>query len=298
MFCQFTGENKDSNQIKHDTMDGLPIVVRDDGGIGGSGGGGIIAQASDAIQKELDTLMDMLEEVKEKIPEGEYLRGMNALGSLHKHKRTTLAAMRPGAILRCWKTLDEIMEDDEDLYDEIMEVADEIVMELCGEDSSIYIDSNHNLVHRGQEKEIFDMLINYKPEEGNVGYETSPMVLHHAIQVIMARLFDDTHHELEIVRPVSCQCGWRGAQGNWDRHITNARHQRWVNAETERKSQNRLAEAREIIIARREPGIVYLNELHTTPESKIATVEAIHAAEMAGDRVIFMCADGTMSWFG
>jgi len=285
-------------------MERQDIVVRDDeshapiGGSGGGSGGGIIAQASNAIQKELDTLMDMLEEVKEHIPEGEYLRGMNALGSLHKHKRTTLATMRPGTILRCWKTLAEIMDDDEDLYDEIMEVADEIVIELCGEDSSIYTDSTHNLVHRGQEKEAFDMLINYKPEEGNAGYETSPMVLHHALQVIMARIFDDTHHELEIVRPVSCQCGWRGAQGNWDRHITNARHQRWVNAETERKSQKRLAEAREIIIARREPGIVYLNELHSTPESKIATVEAIHAAEMAGDRVIFMCADGTMSWFG
>lgn len=282
-------------------MERQHIVVRDDEShapIGGSGSGGIIAQASDALQKELDTLMDMLEEVKEKIPEGEYLRGMNALGSLHKHKRTTLAAVRPGAILRCWKTLDEIMEDDEDLYDEIMEVADEIVMELCGEDSSIYTDENHNLVHRGQEKQLFDMLINYKPEEGNAGYETSPMVLHHAIQVIMARVFDDTHQELEIVRPVSCQCGWRGAQGNWDRHITNVRHQRWVNDETERKSQNRLADARNNVVARREPGIVYLNELHNTPESKIATVEAIQAAEMAGDRVIFMCADGTMSWFG
>jgi predicted transcriptional regulator len=75
------------------------------------------------------------------------------------------------------------------------------------------------------------------------------------------------------------------------------RHQRWVNAENERKSQKRLAEAREIIVARRESGIVFLNELHSTPESKIATVEAIHAAESAGDRVVFMCADGTMSWF-
>jgi len=264
---------------------------------GYNGSGGVIAQADEALQKDLDSLMDVLEEVKDKIPEGEYLRGMNALCSLHKQKRTTLAGMRPGAILRCWKTLDEIEEDDEEIYHEIMDVADEIVMEICGEDSSIYIDSTHNLVHRGQEKEVFDMLINYKPEEGNAGYETSPMVLHHALQVIMARLFDDTHHELEIVRPVSCQCGWRGAQGNWDRHVTNVRHQRWMNAECERNSQKRLAEAREIIIARREPGIVYLNELHSTPESRIATVEAINAAESRGDRVIFMCADGTMSWF-
>jgi hypothetical protein len=258
---------------------------------------GLIGQVSDEMQKELDTMMDVLEEIQGQIPEGAYLRGMNALGALHKHKRTALAARRPGDILRCWQTLDEILEEDEDLYDEIMEVADDIVMELCGEEATIYADSNHNLVHRGEEKEIFDMLVNYKPEEGNAGYETSPMVLHHAIQVIMARIFDDTHHELEIVRPVSCQCGWRGAQGNWDRHITNARHQRWVNAERERTSQKRLAEARETIVARRDSGIVYLNEMHCTPETQIVTAEAIREAEAAGDRVIFMCADGTMSWF-
>lgn len=268
-------------------MDGYDVVGRD----------GVIAQANEAIQKELDAVMDVLEEIQHNIPEGAYLRGMNALGALHKHKRTTLAARRPGDMIRCWRTLDEIEEEDEDLFDEIMEVADDIVMELCGEDSSIYTDTTYNLVHRGDEKEVFDMLVNYKPEEGNAGYETSPMVLHHAIQVIMTRLFDDTHNELEVVRPVSCQCGWRGAKGNWDRHITNVRHQRWVNTRREEKSQKRLAEAREIIVARREPGIVYLNELHSTPESRIATVEAIHAAESSGDRVIFMCADGTMSWF-
>ena len=180
--------------------------------------GSVIEQANEAIQKELETIMDVIETVQDRIPEGSYLRAMNALGSLHKHKRTTLTQRRPGDMLRCWMTLDEIIEQDEDLYDEIMDVADNIVVELCGQDSSIYVDANHNLVERGEEKEIFDMLVNYKPEEGNAGYETSPMVLHHAIQVIMARLFDDTHHELEIVRPVSCQCGWRGAQGNWDPH--------------------------------------------------------------------------------
>jgi hypothetical protein len=259
--------------------------------------GSVIEQANEAIQKELETIMDVIETVQDRIPEGSYLRAMNALGSLHKHKRTTLTQRRPGDMLRCWMTLDEIIDQDEDIYDEIMDVADNIVVELCGQDSSIYVDANHNLVERGEEKEIFDMLVNYKPEEGNAGYETSPMVLHHAIQVIMARLFDDTHHELEIVRPVSCQCGWRGAQGNWDRHMTNARHLRWVNAERERRTEMRLTKARETVIARREPGFVYINELHSTPESRIAIAEAVHAAELAGDRVIFMCADGRMSWF-
>lgn len=257
----------------------------------------VIEQADKAIQDELDVVMDVMEEIQDKIPEGAYLRGMNALGALHKHKRTTLRQRRPGDILSTWLTLEEIEETDDDLYDEIMEVADEIVIELCGDTSSIYLNDAHSLVHRGEEREVFQLLVNYKPEEGNAGYETSPMVLHYALQVIMTRLFDDTFHELEVVRPVSCQCGWRGAQGNWDRHVTNARHLRWVNSECERKSIYRLMKAREIVVARREPGIVYINELHSTPESRIAIEEAIHAAETVGERVIFMRADGRMSWF-
>ena len=257
----------------------------------------ILETACEAIQQELDVVMDVLEDIQDKIPEGAYLRGMNALGALHRHKRTTLSQRRPGELLRGWMTMEEIEETDEDLYDEIMDLADDIVIELCGDDCSIYTDTETNLVHRGDEREIFQLLINYKPEEGNAGYESSPMMLHHAIQVIMARLFEDTIHELDLVRPVSCECGWRGVQGNWDRHVTNMRHVRWVNAERELRSTVRLMRAREIVIARREPGIVYINELHSTPESRIAIEEAVHAAEIAGDRVIFMCADGRMSWF-
>jgi hypothetical protein len=259
--------------------------------------GSIITNTSFAIQKDLDTMMEILEENQDKITEGEYLRGMNALGSLHKHKRTVLADRRPGDLVRCWMTLDEIMEDDEDLYDEIMEVADDIVVELCGDESSIYTNDEHNLVDRGEEQEIFQLLMSYKPEPGNAGYETSPMVLHHAIQVIMQRLFNDTYHELEVVRPVSCQCGWRGVQGNWDRHVSNARHQRWVNVSRQRMFESSLARVREIIIARREEGIVYINELHETPEVKIVREEAVAAAELAGERVIFIGATGRLSWF-
>ena len=256
-----------------------------------------ISNADVAIQKELDVLMELFEDAQDKISEGAYLRGMNALGALHKHKRTTLSERRPGDMLNCWMTLEEIRNSDEDIYDEIMAVADDIVTELCGDDTSIYTHESFNLVHRGEEQEIFQLLLTYKPEEGNAGYETSPMVLHHAIQVIMARLFDDTFHELEVVRPVSCQCGWRGSHGNWDRHIANMRHQRWEIVERERKSALRLTKARENVIARREPGIVYINELHSTPESRIAMEEAIHAAESAGNRVMFIRANGNMSWF-
>lgn len=263
----------------------------------GNGNGSLLARASDEMQKDLDTMMAVLEDNQDKIPEGEYLRGMNALGSLHKQKRTVLADRRPGDILRCWMTLEEIEETDEGLYGEIMDIADDIVVEICGDESSIYLHDEHNLVHRGEEREIFQLLANYKPEEGNAGYETSPMVLHHAIQVIMTRLFDDTIHELDIVRPVSCQCGWRGVQGNWDRHVSNMRHQRWVNTTRERKSAEDLADARRRVVARRETGIVYIDEMHSTPETRMATDEAVATAEAAGERVVFITANGKLSWF-
>ena len=263
------------------------------------GGGGSIKETTDEmIQKELDIMMEIFEENQHRMPEGAYLRGMNALGSLHKHKRTTLSQRRPGDLLRCWMTLEEIEETNEDLYDEIMDVADDIVVELCGEEASIYMhDGDVRLVDRGEEQEVFQLLVNYKPEPGNAGYETSPMVLHHAIQVIMVRLFDDTYHELEVVRPVSCQCGWRGAQGNWDRHTSNARHQRWVIMERQLQFQRALTAARQQIVARREEGIVYIDEMHETPAVKIAREEVIAEAEAAGHRVVSVGATGMLSWF-
>jgi hypothetical protein len=263
------------------------------------GGGGSIKETTDEmIQKELDIMMEIFEENQHRMPEGAYLRGMNALGSLHKHKRTTLSQRRPGDLLRCWMTLEEIEETNEDLYDEIMDVADDIVVELCGEEASIYMhDGDVRLVDRGEEQEVFQLLVNYKPEPGNAGYETSPMVLHHAIQVIMVRLFDDTYHELEVVRPVSCQCGWRGAQGNWDRHTSNARHQRWVVMERQLQFQRALTAARQQIVARREEGIVYIDEMHETPAVKIAREEVIAEAEAAGHRVVSVGATGMLSWF-
>lgn len=194
---------------------------------------------SNPIQNQLNIIMEILEESKDKLTDGIYLRGMNALGSLHKHKQNAFKTLSTNDASNQWMTYDDICQEDE-MYDEVMELADDIVTELCGDQSSIYSDDTaYNLVHRGEENVIFNLLINYRPVDGNAGFNSHPMVLHHAIQVIMMRLFKDTTHELEIVRPVSCKCGWRGTQGNWDRHVDNARHQKWVKNNYERQiSQN------------------------------------------------------------
>lgn len=206
---------------------------------------------NDDIQKQLDIVMAILEENQDKITDGEYLSGMNALGALHKHKQQAASGAYGGGssrfrnrttVMETWQTYDEVHHDNE-TSEYIMELADDILVELCGEDASIYVDDYHYMVPRGEENAVFDLLLNYTPEFGNAGYEASPMLLHHAIQMIMRQLFKDTIQELEIVRPVTCQCGWRGTQGNWDRHITNARHQRWVDKENARKSAIRIAAA-------------------------------------------------------
>jgi len=206
------------------------------------------------IQKELDVMMGILDDNMDKLPEGEYLRGMNAIASLYKHKRDTLSRPSPGggggvAMMAPWMTLKEIEETDEDLYDEIIGVAEKILLELCGPDTSIH-DYEYAIVHCGEESGLFRLLLNYKPQEGNAGYETSPLVFHHAIYIIMNRLFYDMISELEFLRPVRCQCGWRGPQGKFDKHTSNSRHLRWVVAERERKSAKDLEDERRQVVAR------------------------------------------------
>lgn len=278
------------------------------------------------IQNQLDIVMSIIDENQDKITDGEYLRAMNALGSLHKHKRTAAGfatGRRTGgaAALAGWLSFDDLC-DDEDLYDEVMDLADDIIVELCGEETSIYTNDDDNMIHRGEEDHVFDLVINYKPEEGNAGYESSPQMLHHALQVIMMRIFKDTHHELEVVRPVSCPCGWRGAQGNWDRHIRNMRHQRWVVHEENRNVAVRAAAASvaaaalenddeykvsrtyqmlmesdvdaaasavsAVSAAAGPRAVVYIYEEHWTPDRQSINARIIAAAEAAGKRVIFV----------
>ena len=289
--------------------------------------------ANTDIQTHLDAIMAIIDENQDKITDGEYLRAMNALGSLHKHKRTAFGAQRAGGGVEGWLTLDNIVDDDE-LYDEVMELADDIVVEICGENSSIYDADDHNMVSRGEEDDVFDLVLNYNPQEGNAGYDASPNMLHCAIRMITLRIFKDTYNELETVRPVSCQCGWRGAQGNWDRHVRNARHQRWVAAREEnRRAAVRAASASlaaaaaadalalendedyqvsrmyrafmdttdttDTTVAASGTGaddVVYIDEEHWTPESQRRREALIADAVAAGKRIVYIHHTTTSQW--
>ena len=183
----------------------------------------IAAVEPDETQKQLDTLMGVMEDNQATMPEGDYLRGMNALGGLHKITQTKSFQAGTGS----WFSHEQVHEYDE-LYETVMDLADDILNELNTTSDVTGLMDDDRIVPRGEELELFTKIMNYTPIEGTVGFGVAQHVLHHALQFITFRIFTDTYDELEIVRPVSCKCGWRGAQGNWDKHFRNVRHQRWA----------------------------------------------------------------------
>lgn len=168
-------------------------------------------------QSQLDILMGILEDNQSNMPEGDYLRGMNALCSLHKNKGTCLQNTR-------FMRHEEVC-DDEELFDKVIELSDDIVYEISG--GSMFDDVR--VVDSGEETAFLNQVINYRPTENDETLITAnPHLMYHAQRFIYCRLFNDMNDELENLRPAVCRCGWRGTRGNWDRHTNNRRHKIWV----------------------------------------------------------------------
>lgn len=189
----------------------------------------------DAMQIELNTLMGVLDETQLQIPEGEYLRGMNALGSLHRIKNKI--ALKQNSR---YTTRREMFNDaDETLGDAVIDLVDELLREIVG-----FVPSDdEQLVEPGEEFLFITQIQQYQPTEGQPGYGVNPVIMHHAIQVIYEHVMSQMIDELEIIRPASCECGWRGKQGNWDRHTKNKRHLTWVAEEEKKMKEAETAES-------------------------------------------------------
>lgn len=183
-------------------------------------------QAPPSLQDQLDVLMGVLEENQERIPEGEYLRGMNALGSIHRMKNKT--EFKTGAR---FMTHEEVCDDDE-MFEAVIDVAEELLSEICGSS----LEDEERLVEPGEEVDLINQIIAYRPTEGHPGFGVEPVILHHAIQLIYSRIMSDMLEELDNIRQATCRCGWRGTQGNWERHTRNRRHIRWVEQQEEQPS--------------------------------------------------------------
>lgn len=167
-------------------------------------------------QSQLDIIMGILEDNQANMPEGDYLRGMNALCSLHKKKGTNEMNTR-------FMTHEEVCED-EGIFEPVIELAEDLVYEISG--GSIFDDDV--VVDSGEETAFLNQVINYQPNEGEAGFGANPHLMYHAQRFIYCRLYNDLIDEVESLRPAVCKCGWRGTQGNWERHTNNRRHKNWV----------------------------------------------------------------------
>jgi len=170
------------------------------------------------MQHNMDVLMDVLESNKELMPEGDYLRGMNALGTIHRVKNKIAANDYSQ-----YRTQEDLFEDDYS-RDMIYNLANEILGELRG----IQLSNDERIVEPDEEYGLIIQLMEYRPDEGRPGYGVSPIIMHHTIQFIYERIMSDMIDELKHIRPVICGCGWRGVQANWTRHTKNQRHIRWI----------------------------------------------------------------------
>ena len=183
----------------------------------------IVEAPSSSIQDQLDVLMGVLEDNQACIPEGEYLRGMNALGSLHRMKNKT--ELKTGSR---FMTYHEVCDYDE-MFEAVIDVAEELLSEISGSS----LEDEERLVEPGEEVDLINQIIAYRPTEGRPGFGVEPIILHHAIQLIYSRIMSDMLEELDHIRQATCRCGWRGTQGNWERHTRNRRHIRWVEQQNE-----------------------------------------------------------------
>ena len=186
----------------------------------------IVQAPPPSLQDQLDVLMGVLEENQERIPEGEYLRGMNALGNIHRMKNKT--EFKTGAR---FMTHEEVCDDDE-MFEAVIDVAEELLSEICGSS----LEDEERLVEPGEEVDLINQIIAYRPTEGHPGFGVEPVILHHAIQLIYSRIMSDMLEELDNIRQATCRCGWRGTQGNWERHTRNRRHLRWIEQQEEQPS--------------------------------------------------------------
>ena len=186
----------------------------------------IVQTPPPSLQDQLDVLMGVLEENQERIPEGEYLRGMNALGNIHRMKNKT--EFKSGAR---FMTHEEVCDDDE-MFEAVIDIAEELLSEICGSS----LEDEERLVEPGEEVDLINQIIAYRPTEGHPGFGVEPVILHHAIQLIYSRIMSDMLEELDNIRQATCRCGWRGTQGNWERHTRNRRHLRWVEQQEEQPS--------------------------------------------------------------
>jgi hypothetical protein len=188
-----------------------------------------------AVNENLAALMTVIEEYQDKMPEGEYLKAMNALGALHREMPA--AAPVGGAAAMHHRPPPS--------YGESVSLFDVAQLEQRVDRAAWYRVSNEHPEHFGITPEIWmelpqeerDIMLREATEcivnnlercWINPDPEVCPFIARHAVGCWRldgrGGVYGDQHWE--------CACGYTGKTKHWQKHEESKRHQDWAKHRT------------------------------------------------------------------
>ena len=177
-----------------------------------------------AVNPNLATLMRVIEEYQDKMPEGEYLQAMNALGALHRaasavavappplaERAIGIPAAIPAVPVNLFAGVQSLFRghDDYELWSRVTRVLR-------------HINPNSWLSMSQEEQNELNRLATRKIAEKhertyrNPFPSTCPFIARHAVG------------PWSQTQTWTCVCGYSGKPKNWQKHEKSARHQDWA----------------------------------------------------------------------
>ena len=188
-----------------------------------------------AVNENLAALMNLIEEYQDKMPEGEYLKAMNALGALHREM--PVAAPVYGGV----GGAAAVYHHHPPSYNESVSLLAAAGLEERVDRAAWYRVTNEHPDHFGityliwkelpQEerdlilREATECVVNQLERHWiNPDPETCPFIARHAVGGW--RLGTNEHQYWE------CVCGYTGKTKHWQKHEQSERHQNWAKHRT------------------------------------------------------------------
>jgi hypothetical protein len=173
-----------------------------------------------AVNPNLAELMRVIEDNQDKIPEGEYLAAMNALGTLHREIPMAIVAVPPPPAHRA--PIDSVMPPG--MEDRAEQAAWYRVMNYHPDHHSMT--PEEWIQYPEHDRRIFlheatEMVVNRSEScARNPEPEECPFIARHAVG------------RWCVIGAWECVCGYKGYCRNWQRHEQGERHREWAKHRT------------------------------------------------------------------
>jgi len=181
-----------------------------------------------AVRPELATLMRVIEEQQDKMPEGEYLAAMNALGTLHRQSTVFVAApaaVVPAQPIQLFVSVPAVVS---------AELAQMSLDDRIGLDRLKLMFPEHSTMTPSQwmslseedrdrlNRESVDRMVDRKEtHQRNPDPKVCPFIARHSVG---SWRYGPRYENNEW----TCVCGYSGKVKNWKKHEESERHQDWA----------------------------------------------------------------------